>query len=323
MKAIMIMFDSLNRRFLPPYGNDSIQAPNFARLAQKTTTFDASYVCSMPCMPARRDLHTGRPNFLHRGWGQLEPFDDSMPKILKDNGVYSHLASDHYHYWEDGGGTYHSRYNSWEFFRGQEGDPWIGQVADPVLPPHGLGQHVEMRGNVRQDWVNRAQARVEADLPQVQTFAAGLDFIERNKDADNWFLQIETFDPHEPFFSLPQHQELYGLMPGEPIFDWPHYRKAPETPEQLDRLRRSYEALVSLCDKQLGRVLDAMDENNLVGRHHAHRVDGSRISAGRTRLYRQNGDALVGRVGAHAVFPARSAKSRAGRAAPEFGATLD
>ena len=75
-------------------------------------------------MPARRELHTGRYNFLHRAWGPLEPFDDSMPRMLTENGVYSHLISDHYHYWEDGGATYHNRYSSWEIVRGQEGDKW-------------------------------------------------------------------------------------------------------------------------------------------------------------------------------------------------------
>ena len=38
--------------------------------------------------------------------------------------------------WEDGGATYHTRYSTWEFFRGQEGDPWIGQIADPPVPPN-------------------------------------------------------------------------------------------------------------------------------------------------------------------------------------------
>lgn len=52
----------------------------------------------------------------------MEPYDDSMPEILKKNGIYSHLNSDHYHYWEDGGCTYHNRYSSWENVRGQEGD---------------------------------------------------------------------------------------------------------------------------------------------------------------------------------------------------------
>ncbi len=42
----------------------------------------------MPCIPARREQHTGRYNFLHRGWGPLESFDDSLPELLKKNGVY-------------------------------------------------------------------------------------------------------------------------------------------------------------------------------------------------------------------------------------------
>ena len=107
MKAIMVMFDTLNRRMLPPYGCDWVHAPNFERLAKRTVTYDNAYVASMPCMPARRELHTGRYNFLHRSWGPLEPFDDSMPQILKEHGVYTHLATDHQHYFEDGGATYH------------------------------------------------------------------------------------------------------------------------------------------------------------------------------------------------------------------------
>lgn len=183
--------------------------------------------------------------------------------MLKYGGVYSHLASDHYHYWEDGGATYHPRYSSWEFFRGQEGDPHIGQFAEPATPGGALGRHANIGGSTRQDLINRQATKTEADLPQVQTFSASLEFIERNRDDDNWFLQIETFDSHEPFFSLPEHQQLYGLTEGEPIFDWPHYREVEETPEQIEKLRAAYSSLVSLCDKQLGRVLDAMDEHNL------------------------------------------------------------
>ena len=56
MKAIMLMFDSLNRRMLSPYGCDWVHTPNFGRLARRCTTFDNSYVGSMPCMPARRAL---------------------------------------------------------------------------------------------------------------------------------------------------------------------------------------------------------------------------------------------------------------------------
>ena len=70
-------------------------------------------------MPARRDLLTGRLTFLHRSWGPLEPFDNAFPELLKAKGVHSHLVTDHYHYFEYGGATYHNRYSTFEFFRGQ------------------------------------------------------------------------------------------------------------------------------------------------------------------------------------------------------------
>ena len=135
MKAIMVMFDTLNRHMLPPYGCDWVHAPNFRRLNDRTVSFENSYVASMPCMPARRELHTGRYNFLHRSWGPLEPFDDSISEILGDHDVYTHLTTDHQHYFEDGGATYHQRYTTWQFHRGQEGDAWMGQVGDPDIPP--------------------------------------------------------------------------------------------------------------------------------------------------------------------------------------------
>jgi arylsulfatase A-like enzyme len=73
-------------------------------------------------------MHTGRYNFLHCSRGPIEPFDDCMPEILGRNGGYTHLVTDHQHYWEDGGAAYHNRYPSYEFFRGQEGDLWKGVV---------------------------------------------------------------------------------------------------------------------------------------------------------------------------------------------------
>jgi arylsulfatase A-like enzyme len=266
MKCILVMFDSLNRHMLPPYGCAWVHAPNFSRLAQRTVQFQNAYACSLPCMPARRELHTGRPNFLHRRWGPLEPFDDSMPEMLRDAGVYSHLVTDHYHYFEDGGATYHNRFSSWEFFRGQEGDPHYGQVADPVMP-----KMVQM-GNahkVRQDTVNRAFTRSEADFPIAQTFAAGLDFMRRNRNEDKWYLQIEAFDPHQPFFSHPKYKDFYAKhydayrSRGGVPFDWPFAGWVKETAEQVEHCRFEYAALLSMCDAYLGEVLRLMDERDM------------------------------------------------------------
>lgn len=269
MKALLVMFDSLNRHMLPPYGAQGIHAPNFERLARRCVTFDNAYVGSMPCIPARRELHTGRYNFLHRSWGPVEPFDDSMPSILGCSGVYTHLVTDHQHYFEDGGATYHSRYHTWEFSRGQEGDQWKGRVADPDIPPtlgsrtiEGWQCDFEPR-KYRQDWVNRLYMTSEENCPQRVSFDRGLEFIHTNHEQDRWFLQIECFDPHEPFFSYQHYKDLYPHEYDGPHFDWPDYAPVREDLLEVQHMRFEYAALVSQCDASLGRVLDAMDALNL------------------------------------------------------------
>ncbi|MCG8358579.1 MAG: sulfatase-like hydrolase/transferase, partial [Kiloniellales bacterium] len=66
MKAVFLLFDSLNRLMLEPYGGQLVATPNFSRLAERAVTFDTHYIGSMPCMPARRDMQSGRLAFLHR-----------------------------------------------------------------------------------------------------------------------------------------------------------------------------------------------------------------------------------------------------------------
>ncbi len=249
------MFDSLNRHMLECYGGTEAQTPNFSRLAEKTVVFDRSYVGSMPCMPARRELHTGRYNFLHRSWGPLEPFDDSMPDILNANGVYSHLVSDHYHYWEEGGANYHTRFSSWECLRGQEGDPWMADVAELDR------ETIAIRNPRERDRVNRKYISREEQFPMPKTFAAGLEFMRRNLDADNWFLQLETFDPHEPYYLPPEYLERFDIDL-EGFNDWPPYGPVDNW-DQNEIYRKLNAALVAMCDDYMGRIIDFMDANDM------------------------------------------------------------
>lgn len=246
--------------------------PNFERLSKHSVMFDNSYVCSLPCMPARRELHTGRANFLHRSWGPLEPFDDSMPEILKKAGIYTHLTTDHYHYAEDGGATYHPRYSSWEIYRGQESDAWVGDAhkkpdyfAPTMLSPQSQPEHLQniRRKNGWQNLSSRSRMQTEKEFSQTRTFDNGIRFIEENVDCDNWYLQIEAFDPHEPFYA-PENYLAAWFDPDctyEP--DWPPYAEAHETEEVIRNMRKKYYALAQFCDRSLGRVLDAMDKYDM------------------------------------------------------------
>ena len=267
MKLVFALFDSLNRLSLESYGSQSIKTPNFKRLSERCVTFDKHFVGSLPCMPARRDMQTGRLNFLHRSWGPLEPFDNSFPEILHKADIYSHLVSDHYHYWEDGGLTYHNRYTTYEFIRGQERDPWKAMVEPPwdrLKKMYHEKQYSEIpRSLYYHDIINREYIKKEEDFCSVKCFDEGLDFLKNNSKADNWFLQIETFDPHEPFYAPERFREDYPTNYKGPIRDWPPYERVSEGPDECDELKANYSAIVALCDAQIGRLLDHFDDNNL------------------------------------------------------------
>jgi arylsulfatase A-like enzyme len=267
MKTVFVLFDSLNLKALSCYGYSSIHTPNFKRFAERAVVFDTHYAGSLPCMPARRDLHTGRLNFLHRSWGPLEPFDNSFASILSKSDVYTHLISDHYHYWEDGGAVYHNRYDSWEAIRGQEWDKWKALVEPPLEryreQYHGM-HHPTSRGDGRiQNIVNREYMKEESDYCCPQTFNAALDFLDRNRDADNWLLNIENFDPHEPYMVPARFRERYKSGYDGPILDWPRYKRVAESPQEIQELRANYAALVTMCDEYFGRLLDYFDRHDM------------------------------------------------------------
>ncbi|MDE0111494.1 MAG: sulfatase, partial [Albidovulum sp.] len=282
MKTVFVLFDSLNRLSLGAYGGTAVETPNFDRFAKRAVTFDKHYVGSLPCIPARRDMHTGRLNFMHRHWGPLEPFDESFPRILSDNGVYTHLISDHLHYFEEGGWGYANAFDSWEYIRGQEYDTLRAVVAPPVgrLREKFDSRHYPMeslrdgrtatRGNTDYLAWKRSRAAInhdfrteEADFPTAKCFAAAFDFLDLNKGADDWFLQLECFDPHEPFAAPERFRAAYDAGYNGKILDWPHYERAADSETEIAEIRGNYAALVAMCDEYFGKLLDYFDDNDL------------------------------------------------------------
>src|SRR5438552_7892896 len=203
MRTIFVLFDSLMRTAVGCYGSTTVQTPNFDRFARRAVTFDTHFVGSLPCMPARRDLHTGRLNFMHRSWGPLEPFDNSFPEQMRDAGIHTHLVTDHMHYFEDGGATYHGRFRTWDFIRGQEYDPWKAMVDPPIkrLREKFARKHYDFDDGWKrlQHAINCEFMEDEEDFCLPRCFASGFEFLDLNREADDWFLMLECFDPHEPF----------------------------------------------------------------------------------------------------------------------------
>lgn len=95
MKTILVLMDTLNRRYLKTY-NERAKGitPNINAFSKDCIIYDNHFIGSAPCMPARRDIFTGRMQFLERGWGGVEPFDITLPSVLRENGVFTHITTD-------------------------------------------------------------------------------------------------------------------------------------------------------------------------------------------------------------------------------------
>lgn len=260
MKTIFIIMDSLNRHYLHAYGDSRIHTPNLDRLVDRGVVFDSHYAGSLPCMPARREMFTGRLNFLEAPWGPIEPWDDCLPvELRQQQKVYCHIITDHYHYFHSGGEAYHTLFDSWEFERGQEGDLWHPLVKEPELP--------EFRGkNRRAYWVNRKFYDLERDedYPTPRCFMRAIDFLEHNGREDNWHLHLELFDPHEPFVCPKKYLDMYDDEWNVGYhFDWPDYQAVTEGEDAVTHIWKSYAGVLTMADVWLGKFLDKMDEMDL------------------------------------------------------------
>ena len=175
--------DTLNRRYLKTY-NERAKGitPNINAFSKDCIIYDNHFIGSAPCMPARRDIFTGRMQFLERGWGGVEPLIITLPSVLRENGVFTHITTDHTHYFEIGGENYCYLFNTWDYHRGQEFDTWISRVNQPSVDPESYGKKSS------QYLLNRTKFTKESEYPSPRTFRSACSWVEQNNGADDFFL---------------------------------------------------------------------------------------------------------------------------------------
>lgn len=260
MKTIVVLMDTLRRDYLECYNpkTDCIN-PNLMQFSKDSCRFNNHFTGSMPCMPVRRDIFTGRLNFLERSWGPIEIQDITLPKVLfEQGGVRSHMITDHAHYFRIGGENYCQQFNTYEFFRGQESDPWVSLIDDPWQPKKYFGDIK------RQYQSNKTKFKEEKDYPSVKCFDAAIEWVEINKNAEDFFLMVETFDPHEPFDVPQKYLDMYQDCYDGPHFDLPKYHKIDEeTDEAMEHLKKRYKSLITMTDYHFGEFIQKLKEVGL------------------------------------------------------------
>lgn len=272
MNILLVLIDSLNRRAISPYGPSPYATPNLQRFADRAFRFDNHFVGSLPCMPARREITSGNMGFQWRPWGPLEPFDARLPRLLEAEGYETAIVTDHYHYWEESANGYIQGFGSAEFIRGHELD-----FCKPLVPPEDLPQWVRLIEKWRPGYGHRyfsnvAEFRGEEDFFPAKVMTAACDWLKARKRRAPFFLQVESFDVHEPFDAPEPYASMYGQGADRDRFTlWPPYQDAAKqaeflaatTPEELDFVRSQYGAKVTMVDRWFGRLLDELDAQDL------------------------------------------------------------
>ncbi|MCH1984522.1 sulfatase [Ruminococcus sp. OA3] len=261
MKTVFILCDTVNRRMLDIYNSnpaETAQMPNLDRLAQKGMVFDNHWCGSAPCMPARKDIMTGRLNFLEKPWGAIEPYEQTLQNVLAEKNVHTMMFSDHSHYLIPGGENYTKGFTAWEVFRGQEGDSWCvppdqGGIRKEVRPKGFKGEYSAS------EEANRQRLKTEKDYPSVKTLSSAAEWLEQNHQADNFMLWVEAFDPHEPYDVPEKYLDLYEKDYIGFDVNHPDYQPNIFTREETQHLKNRCKALMTMTDAHIGEILDVLD----------------------------------------------------------------
>ncbi|MHA1732503.1 MAG: sulfatase [Promethearchaeota archaeon] len=275
MNVIFILLDSLNRAYTSPYGNERVETGNVQALADRGVVFDNHFLCSGACMPARHEFFSGRKNwFLWRAWGPMEPFDRSLPLEARRLGAVTALVTDHYHYWELPIHGYHECYDYTDLIRGHEFDAAsTGPVEGPEELPAWVRAYLKWRPGQRDNpryYRNVKHVEDEADFHGPRVMRAACDWLDENHSHEKFFLHVESFDPHEPWYVPEPYRSMYGPY-SEDYTCWPPYQNAKvarkfleqATDDELEFIRNQYAGKVTMVDRWLGRIWEKMDQYDL------------------------------------------------------------
>lgn len=224
-------------------GNRDVQTPNMDRLHREGVSIPWAFVSTPVCSPSRAGLMTGLHSVQSGVTDWIEPKDQihginpkfvTWPETLHAAGyVTGYIGKWHL-------GTqpwFHPRQNGFDYFMGL-----LVGGAEPISPT------LEIHGIERRLTGAYSVEFVTDDA---------LHFLRQNANVP-FLLMLEFREPHTP----------YGPMPPADTARYASFDpKVPDVPgidgERYKRAIRDYYAAVSAVDRNIGRVLDLLDELGL------------------------------------------------------------
>lgn len=282
MNVLFIAADDMNCD-LSVYGNSQVKTPNLERLMKIGVRFDNAY-CQQPlCGPSRASLMTGlRPDTLDmhtlkHELRQKNPDVVTLGQLFRQNGYFSARAGKIYHYGNPGqiGTDANDDPATWDMKFNPAGIDKTQENKITRYGPQKGGLGISMA------WWDPESKDTDHTDGMVATKI--IELIKQKKD-EPFFLAAGFYNPHCPYVAPKKYFDMYPLeeisIPNleeakkdlldvpemaiqRDVRNWPYYFKGVSS-EQARKCKQAYYACNSFVDAQVGRLLDAIEENGLM-----------------------------------------------------------
>lgn len=269
---------------LAAYGNTRIQMPNLNRLAETSTVFDQAYVTQPVCTPSRSSLLTGlypHTNGCTHNNVPLRASFPCLPEMLRGRYAAAHFGKWHLGdeiYPQHGFTDFRSTEDAYAELYSEGRDrndrsPYHHWLVDKGLLPQ--------NGSL----FDRAETARFPEKFSKPAFLAekSIEFIREHRH-EPFALYVNFLEPHMPFLSPRDYQYDLDDIPLPANFEDAPGADAPlkarafsrqycassilgfptRTPTEWRRMISHYWGLCSLVDTHAGRILAALEENQIM-----------------------------------------------------------
>jgi len=282
---VFIITDQQRYDTIAALGFDHMITPNLDRLAKRGTVFENMYITSPSCAPSRASLFSGTYPHTNGVFRNDEPWQYCWVKDLAEAGYRTVNVGKMHTMPVEGAFGFHERHVTENKDRDHPNLPYYLDNWDKAYFLRGLTKPSRVTQRKRSDYREQLGAWVwehdEMLHPDVFTGQMATWWLKRYPGDGPFFLQVGLPGPHPPYDPTQEYldlykdrdlpevinsnsedqpvamQELRNFMLGEDADGVVHLPQP--TAQQSQRQRAHYYANVTMIDKQVGDIIDALN----------------------------------------------------------------
>ncbi|MGL1891397.1 MAG: sulfatase-like hydrolase/transferase [Spirochaetaceae bacterium] len=281
---IVVLFTD-DQRFdtIAALGNPNIITPNMDRLVKKGTSFTQAHIPGgthgAVCMPSRAMLFTGRSLFRIKDAGESIAEDQTtLGEKLQSSG-YDSFGSGKWHNGKKSFNRNHNR-GSHIFFGGMA-DHWNVPMYDydSTGKYQGNGRYITNPFKTNKTKTHKYDYCYKGRHSSEIIAQAGIDYLKERDESNPFFMYLSFLAPHDPRTMPDNFKKMYDPntieLPKNFLKKYPFNNGGlgnrdeklasyPRKPDEVKEHIAEYYGMISHLDYEIGRVLDELQNQNLL-----------------------------------------------------------